>query len=661
MLLVAWVPLRAQSAAIPGDPVSSALTGSHATYNVGPGQAYAELDTVPWRTLEAGDVVNIFHRATRYCAKFGIRGQGTPTAPIVINGVTDAAGNRPVLDFSGARTASGCYLDTPGANNIFSPTPAYGESLGGIVLKRGTTDPATYSPKWIQLRNLELRGAANGNSYVTHGGVVTPYDRASGLYILHSEDILLENLVICDNGQGIFTMAKNGVFSEACKRITIRGCRVFGNGVDGSDKQHNLYVQCHLPVVEGNFIGRVRPGSIGSSYKSRCSGELFRYNYVEASARAIDWVYSESQEIDGIVTQPEYGTDFAYGNVIVNDASTTPHASNPIHYGGDNVGEQVPRDASGNVMPVLVIPFFRSHLYFWNNTVVLRGAREQHWWQSVFDLSVPATTVEAWNNLFVIDPAGGTPPVTGWVKYAGRVNLLGNNLVYGPINDAAGTAAAAHYQVNRAGALLTAAPQFADLAANDFRLLAVSPAVNAGAAPLPAEVEAVAGAHPVAMTPHLATNGAEPRVLGDGVIDLGAFEYLAPPAAGYWAWIGTFTLAPGLDAPLADPDGDGVANLLEYALGLDPVVPAPAGISSLIVSDGGIDYPAIRYVRRTSATDVAVQVEVATDLGFGPLLSGAQVAVAPGAVAGTEVVTVRSSTPVSAGARQFFRLRCVLP
>ena len=48
----------------------------------------------------------------------------------VINGVTDAAGNRPVFDFTDSRTA-------PGSATVFGATPAYGESLGGIVIKRG--------------------------------------------------------------------------------------------------------------------------------------------------------------------------------------------------------------------------------------------------------------------------------------------------------------------------------------------------------------------------------------------------------------------------------------------------------------------------------------------------------------------------------------------
>lgn len=73
----------------------------------------------------------------------------------------------------------------------------------------------------------------------------------------------------------------------------MRNSRVYGNGVVGSYYEHNFYVQAHMPVIEGNYIGEVRAGSEGSSYKSRSSGEVFRYNYVVSSTRAMDWVYSE--------------------------------------------------------------------------------------------------------------------------------------------------------------------------------------------------------------------------------------------------------------------------------------------------------------------------------------------------------------------------------
>src|SRR4051812_7551082 len=39
------------------DPVTQAMSGSHATYDVGPGKTYEDPDKVPWGALVAGDVV----------------------------------------------------------------------------------------------------------------------------------------------------------------------------------------------------------------------------------------------------------------------------------------------------------------------------------------------------------------------------------------------------------------------------------------------------------------------------------------------------------------------------------------------------------------------------------------------------------------------------
>jgi hypothetical protein len=639
------------AASIPGNPVTTPITGAHATYHVGPGQTYIEPDTVPWGALQAGDVVNIHYRQSPYAWKLGLRGQGTASAPIVINGVTDENGNRPVFNFNGARTASGC---NPGnGSNVFTDTPQWGESLGGIVIKRGPDDAwRSYSPRWIQLRNLELHGAAPGKSYTTLAGNTVTFGSAAGLYIVLGEDILLENLVIYDNAFGIFTMAKDGLFSEACKRITVRGCRVYGNGIVNSYYEHNFYIQCHLPVIEGNYIGRVRPGSEGSSYKSRSSGEIFRNNWVDASARAIDWVYSEEQDINGISQQPEYGTDFAYGNVIVNDPSSSPFASAAIHYGGDNLGEQGPS------VPVMVEPLYRDHLYFWNNTILLRGKQSQIWRQSIFALSLVDTKVDAWNNMVIIDSGSDTPPETSWVQLAGHLDLVGTNLAAGAqVSDASSYATnSSHYQVNKLGTLLTAPPQCIDLASDDLRLSPGSPAIDKGGALLPPILASIASAHPVELQPRHRANGADLRTVSGTAIDLGAFEQ----PNGYWAWIQTYPLTETNRQPLADPDGDRVENLLEYVLGSEPTLSNLPDQTLVTVVAGGTAYPALQYRHRTSATDVSIQVQAAFDLAFGNLNATVPVSVVPGPLPGTEIVTVRSTTPVSQSQRQFLRLKCTL-
>src|SRR5690606_30629501 len=102
----------------PCSPVTLPISGRR-TFDILPGQKDT-LDSVAWACVRRGDVVNIFHQPTPYKAKIGLRSVGTNTEPIVINGVTDAEGNRPVISFSGARTARG-------SRGVFGPVAEYGE------------------------------------------------------------------------------------------------------------------------------------------------------------------------------------------------------------------------------------------------------------------------------------------------------------------------------------------------------------------------------------------------------------------------------------------------------------------------------------------------------------------------------------------------------
>ena len=502
----------------PSNPVTSARAGIR-TFDVGPGQTYEEPDTVPWGSLTAGDVVNIYYRATPYAWKIGLRGQGTAANPIVVNGVTDANGNRPVFQFAGARTASGS--NPGGADNVFTSIPEYGESLGGIVIKRGPDDDYfTYKPQWIEIRNLEVTGASNATTYTTLAGGSAAFGAAAGIYVQVGRDILIENCVATDNGFGVFTMAKDELLSQACERVTVRSCRVFGNGIAGSWFEHNFYMQCANPLIEGNFIGQTRSGSLGSSYKSRASGEIFRYNYVEASARACDWVHAEEQS-SGIAAQADYGTDFAYGNVIVNDFSLpNGGAYAPIHYGGDNQGEQEPGQPVFS--PTLA---YRSQLYFFQNTVINRDPSGQTYRIVVFDVSIVSATIDAWNNIVA---CGGAQNFS-WMAYAGTLNLRGMNLASGAIAPARPEATTEQYSVNQLGWLLTSDPLFSSAAAHDYSIQSGSPAIDmsTAAADLP---DSVLVAHPIAYQPRMRTNGLAPRPMFGSAFDLGASEF--DPSAG---------------------------------------------------------------------------------------------------------------------------------
>jgi hypothetical protein len=122
-----------------------------------------------------------------------------------------------------------------------------------------------------------------------------------------------------------------------------------------------------------------------------------------------------------------------------------------------------------------------------------------------------------------------------------------------------------------------------------------------------------------------------------------------------------------LNQPLtADPDMDGLTNLLEAAGGGDPLQPGAAALALSIVSVAGQSYHALTFVRDPSVADVTMTVQVSSDLshwtdgstyGPGGILpdTAATAEVSRFTTGGLETITVRSKTP-SGASREFMRI-----
>ena len=144
-------------------------------------------------------------------------------------------------------------------------------------------------------------------------------------------------------------------------------------------------------------------------------------------------------------------------------------------------------------------------------------------------------------------------------------------------------------------------------------------------------------------------------------------DYVAPTP--YEAWqSGYFTAAElgnaAVSGDLADPDGDGVVNLLEYALGLNPRAAGVSGLPTSGVSTvNGSRYLTLTYTQVIAATDIVYTPQVSGDLATWSAGTGNVVAVSTtnNADGATQTVVVRDATALGSGARRFMRLLVTRP
>jgi hypothetical protein len=144
---------------------------------------------------------------------------------------------------------------------------------------------------------------------------------------------------------------------------------------------------------------------------------------------------------------------------------------------------------------------------------------------------------------------------------------------------------------------------------------------------------------------------------------------LNPPATGFGAWISGYFPSGGENAaPDADPDGDGLSNLLEYAFGLDPLVANRQGGPEARL---GSDRLQLKFRRNLNADDVNYRVLASVDLlnwteiaaatgGASFVLSGAG-GIEVEAEGDVEVITIADAENSAGAARRFLKLEVTLP
>ena len=448
-------------------------------YEVKPKTPLDTIAEVPWATLQAGDTVLIYWKPTAYKEKWVICRQGTANAPIVVRGVPNQNGELPIIDGSGATT----------------PTNLNFTGDARSVIKIGSANiPADTTPKYITIENLDIRSAHPNYQFTDEFGATGTYSSAaSSIYVEKGENITVENCKLSDSANGFFVASSDALVS---RNILVEGNYIFGNGIVGSAFQHNNYTAAIGITFQYNRFGALRIGANGNALKDRSAGTVVRYNWIEAGNRQLDLVEGEDSVL--IRNAPEYRKTFVYGNVLIEPEGAGN--SQITHYGGDN------GDAT---------TYRKGTLYFYNNTIVSTRAGNT----TLFRLSTAEETCDARNNIFYVTANGANLAL---LDDTGVLSISHNWFNPGWRNSFSNSGA----NVNNNGTSVQGtSPQFVNEAAQDFRLLSNSAAINAGTV---LNSEVLPTHNDVRQYVRHQSGEARPA---NGALDIGAFEMQLSPTA----------------------------------------------------------------------------------------------------------------------------------
>ena len=116
--------------------------------------------------------------------------------------------------------------------------------------------------------------------------------------------------------------------------------------------------------------------------------------------------------------------------------------------------------------------------------------------------------------------------------------------------------------------------------------------------------------------------------------------------------------APGIAGPNDNPDKDAYVNLVEYALGLDPLTPSTGGMVTDMTTIGADKFLRLTVTRNSAATDVTFSIEVTGDLATPASWSTIGTTVETNT---STLLRVRDNTPVGSAGNRQIRLRVTRP
>jgi hypothetical protein len=316
-----------------------------------------------------------------------------------------------------------------------------------------------------------------------------------------SHDILIEDVSVHD--------CQDGMMSDGVATVTVQSSEIFHNGA-GDGFSHNFYMQGDSTTLIGNYI---HDSNGGQNVKLRSRYAALFYNLIENAGNY------EMDLIQGPLTSDANANAVLVGNTIVRPP-TSGNNSQVILFGTDDTG-QLARDGS---------------LYVVNNTFVLQNSANR-----LFHAVQPVagSQIVFENNIVFATVAGaalGADATTSSVL-TGADNWVGSNVTL------SGTLA---------GTLSGTDPGF--VSATDFHLVASSPAIDQGMAN-PTYLDGTGTSQSAVPSEEFSAPEGVTARPSDGLLDLGAFEYLSadggtlPPDGGLDGGRGTQDSGP------PSPDG----------------------------------------------------------------------------------------------------------
>jgi hypothetical protein len=529
-----------------------------AVFEAGEVKPYTAIGQVPWESLAAGDTVLIYWRANAYQEKWVICRRGTTNAPITIRGVPGPNGQLPVIDGNGATTRS--QLN-------------YWNQERGVVKIGGANVPPDTTPTSIIIESLEIRSARPPYTFRNASGATQSYpNNAAAIYVEKGDDITIRNCVLQDCGNGLFVAAQS-------RDVLVEGNYIHSNGNDGSAYEHNSYTAAERITFQFNRYGPLRTNCLGNALKDRSAGLVVRYNWIESGNRQLDLV--DAEDSVALQTNALYRTTRVYGNLLIEPDGAGN--SQIVHYGGDSGNTSIYRKGT---------------LHFYHNTVVSTRSGNT----TLLRLSTDEEFCDCRNNILLVTASGNR---LGLLDSSGRLFLTHNWLKPGFVNSHSGLTGS----ITNDGSNLTgSAPGFLDLARQEFRLNTNSSCINAGT-----NLHAAVVAKHTPSWHYLKHRQAGRRNTYQAP-DLGAYEF-SPFAAWQNAWFGTNMDNASVASEWADPDGDGVLNLFEYAFLMNPLASSRAGLPGAVwVTNGPTPHFAIQFWRRPLPSELNYIVQVSPDL-----------------------------------------------